>query len=363
MIESRELPNRKSDIERAIEIAVRIGVLGLLLTWCFLILKPFVAPVLWGAIIAVAIYSPFNKLQSLLGSRPKLAAALITLVLLAILVVPSVQLTSSLVEGVSSLREGLGEGGFEIAPPPENIAGWPLIGKPLHETWKLASENLAATLSQYAPQIKAVALWLLESIAGTGLGVLQFIFSIIIAGVFLASAQQSSQAIKSVFIRLAGKQGDEFAHVSAMTINNVVKGVLGVAVIQTMLAGLGFAVAKVPIAGLWALLCMILAIVQVGIMPVVLPVIIYMFVNADTFTATLLAIYLVFVGLVDNVLRPILLGRGAPVPMLVIFLGTLGGFITSGFVGLFIGAIILSLGYKLFLTWLHLEPPVVAQDA
>lgn len=353
MTETDKSNRRKSDIERAIDIAIRIGVLGLLLMWCFQILRPFIAPVIWGAIIAVAIYSPYNRLKSLLGDRAKLAASLMTLLVLAILVVPAIPLTGSLIDGLTHLSEGFQGGIFTIAPPPEDIMDWPLVGKSLYGFWSEASQNLEAVLSQFAPQIKAVSIWLLESVAGTGMGILQFIFSILIAGVFLASSRQSSKAVQDVFVRLAGDKGAEFSKVSETTIRNVVKGILGVAVIQALLAGLGFFFAGVPAAGLWTLLCLILAVVQIGVIPVVVPVIIYMFYTASTLTATILTIYLIFVTLVDNFLKPVLLGRGAPVPMLVIFLGSIGGFIASGFVGLFVGAIILSLGYKLFQAWLY----------
>jgi predicted PurR-regulated permease PerM len=360
MKETDKSNNRKSEIERAIEIAIRISILGLLMLWCFQILRPFIAPVIWGVIIAVAIYSPYNKLKSLLGDRNKLAATIMTLLVLAVLVVPSVQLTSSLIDGLTRFGEGFQGSSFTIAPPPEGVGDWPLIGKSLERTWSQASQNLEAVLSQFAPQIKAASIWLLESILGTGMGILQFIFSIIIAGIFLASSRQSSKAAHDIFVRLAGDKGAEFAKVSETTIRNVVKGILGVAAIQAFLAGLGFVFADVPAAGLWVLLCLILAIIQIGIIPVVIPVIIYMFYSADTLTATILAVYLIFVSLVDNFLKPVLLGRGAPVPMLVIFLGSIGGFILSGFVGLFVGAIILSLGFKLFQAWLYEEQPEAA---
>lgn len=346
--------NKSSDhVRRAIEIAIRLGILGLLLMWCFQILRPFISPVIWGIIIAVAFYPVNVKLTSLLGGRGKLAATLITLTTLLLLILPAIQLTSSMVDGITRLSEDIDYSALRIAPPPANIADWPVIGKPLHDLWHQASENLEMVISSFAPQIKAASLWLLESLLGTGMGLLQFVFSIIIAGFFLASAEAGSKAAHDLFVRLAGKQGEEFAKVSESTIHNVVKGILGVAILQSLLAGLGFVIAGVPGAGLWVLLCLILAIVQIGIIPVVIPVIVYMFYSADTLTASLLTAYLIFVSLVDNFLKPMLLGRGAPVPMLVIFLGSIGGFILSGFIGLFIGAIILSLGYKLLQAWLY----------
>jgi predicted PurR-regulated permease PerM len=161
--------------------------------------------------------------------------------------------------------------------------------------------------------------------------------------------------MRDLFIRLAGRRGAEFADDAKVTVRNVVKGILGVAIIQALLAGVGFVVTGVPAAGLWAFLCLLLAIIQIGIAPIAIPVIIYMFYKASTLPAIILAVWLILVMLSDNFLKPLLLGRGAPVPMPVIFLGTIGGFISMGFLGLFIGALILSIGYKLFETWLTPE--------
>lgn len=138
-----------------------------------------------------------------------------------------------------------------------------------------------------------------------------------------------------------------------LTVRNVAKGVLGVAIIQSLLAGIGFVLAGIPLAGLWILVCLVLSIVQIGILPVSVGVIIYIWGAADTGTATIFTIWMVLVGVSDNILKPILLGKGAPAPMLVVFLGAIGGFMVSGFIGLFTGAIILTLGYKLMISWLE----------
>ncbi len=207
-------------------------------------------------------------------------------------------------------------------------------------------------MTRYAPQLKAISLRLLELAMSTTKGLLIFALSIIIAGVLMANATGGGKLARDLFVSLAGERGNDFADVSTKTIRNVVKGILGVAIIQGLLAGMGFMVAGVPGAGVWAFLCLFLAIIQIGIAPVAIPVIIYMFYNASTLTAGLLMVWLILVMLSDNFLKPILLGRGAPVPMLVIFLGSIGGFISMGFIGLFIGAVILSLGFKLFREWL-----------
>jgi predicted PurR-regulated permease PerM len=196
---------------------------------------------------------------------------------------------------------------------------------------------------------------LLIALASAGKVILSFIVSIIIAGFLLVYADSSAAVTHKIFEKLVGKNSENFATITVLTIRNVVKGILGVAVIQATMAGIGFFIAGVPFAGLWTILCLILAIVQVGVGPIAIPVAIYMFSVSDTTTAVILAIWLGITLLIDNVLKPILLGRNAPAPMLVIFIGSIGGFIYNGFIGLFLGAIILTIGYKLFMMWLDTE--------
>ena len=348
-----KMTQEKSYMEMAIDIAIRIGVLAFLMAWCFQILRPFITPVIWGTIIAIALYPVCRKLSNLLGNRIKVAAAIITLIILLIIILPCIQMVGSMVDGMTYLNGRIQSGEIKVPPPPENIDSWPVIGNLLKSRWQEASENLMTTLTRFAPQLKTISLKLVESALGTTMGLLQFALSIIIAGVLMANAKGGGKLARELFVSLAGRRGDDFAHISTITIRNVVKGILGVALIQGLLAGMGFMIAGVPGAGVWAFLCIFLAIIQIGIAPVVIPVIIYMFYNADTLTAALLMVWLILVMLSDNFLKPVLLGRGAPVPMLVIFLGSIGGFISMGFIGLFIGAVVLSLGFKLFQAWLE----------
>jgi len=352
MIEPNKISREKAYTGPAIDIAIRIGVIALLIALCFKILRPFISPVMWGTILAIALYPVCRRLSGVLGGRVKLASAIITAVMLLGIILPSIQMVGSLVGGTKYISERIQRGEIKVPPPPDDIDTWPLIGKSLKREWYEASENLKATLTRFQAQLKAMSLWLLKSAMGTALGLVQFALSIIIAGIFMANARGSGNMARELFVRLAGERGADFADISTKTVRNVVKGILGVAIIQALLAGTGFLVAGVPAAGLWAFLCLFLAIIQIGIFPVVIPVIIYMFSSADTFTAGLLTGWLILVSLLDNLLKPILLGRGAPVPMLVIFLGAIGGFLSMGFLGLFVGAVILSIGFKLFRAWL-----------
>jgi predicted PurR-regulated permease PerM len=352
MNEPDKITQEKAYTGPAIDIAIRIGVIALLIALCFLILRPFISLVIWGTILAIALYPACRRLSGILGDRVKLAAAIITVLMLLVMILPSIHLVGSLVDGTKYINDRIQRSEFKVPPPPDSIDTWPLIGKLLKSEWYEASTNLKATLIRFQPQLKAVSLRLLRSAMGTALGLLQFALSIIIAGIFMAHATGGGKMAKGLFVRLAGERGADFADVSTKTVHNVVKGILGVAIIQALLAGTGFMVAGVPGAGLWAFLCLLLAIIQIGIFPVVIPVVIYMFTTADTLTAALLTGWLILVGLLDNLLKPILLGHGAPVPMLVIFLGAIGGFFSMGFIGLFVGAVILSLGFKLFRVWL-----------
>ncbi|MEJ2270111.1 MAG: AI-2E family transporter [Desulfobulbaceae bacterium] len=315
------------------ETAIRIGVLTLLLFWCFQIVQPFIATIVWGAIIAVAIHPVYRALVDLLRGRRRLAATLLSFGFLVLLLVPTVVLTKLLVENVTTLAEGFHRGQIIIPPPPEGVKDWPVIGDLVARIWSLASTNLSEALKPLQPQIKALGLWLVNVAASAGIGLIMFIFAFIIAGVFLTYSAGSHRLAHGISKRLVGERGDDFANLAEATIRSVARGVLGVAVIQALLAGLGFMVAG----------------------PIVIPAIIYVFATGNTLTAVAFLVWGVLIMVLDNVLKPLLMGRGIDVPMLVIFLGAVGGMLLSGIVGLFVGAIVLALGYKLFQTWLNVE--------
>ncbi len=346
----------KAYISRAMEASFDIGLAALLAIACLIILKPFLPLIAWGFIIGVASYPLFLKLQGALGGRGRLAAGLYTLVLLALLIIPVVLLAQSLVEGVQTLAAHMKDATPDLPPPPESVAGWPIIGAPLYKLWSAASNDLARVAQQYAPQIKAALPKLLSATAGLGFTVLQFLLSILLAGWLLANAPAASKAARSLFVRLFEEKGPEYHQLVSSTIRSVTNGILGVAVIQTIGASLGFLVFGLPAAGLWAVIFLIAAVLQMGML-VMIPAIIYMFTIASTTKAIIFAIWCIIVGAGDAVLKPLMLGRGVAVPIAVVFLGAIGGFVVMGIIGLFVGAIVLSVGYKLFLAWI--EPATV----
>jgi predicted PurR-regulated permease PerM len=339
-------------IARAVEASINIGLVALLVAVCLLILAPFVPVIAWGIIISVASYPAVQRLQRALQRRGAWAAVIWTVLLLAVLIVPVILLATSMVDGVHNLTERMNAETFTVPPPPPGIESWPLIGAPLNRIWSIASNSLTEALTMLAPQLKIILPALLSASAGIGLTVLQFFFSILIAGALLAKAQSATAVARAFANRLFGDRGAEFHNLVSSTIRSVTSGILGVALIQAVLAAVGFLVVGLPGAGLWAVIFLVAAVLQVGIL-VLIPAVVLVFAAATTTTAVIFLIWCMFVGLLDNVLKPLLLGRGASVPTAVVFLGAIGGFVAMGIIGLFVGAIILSVGYELFLAWLE----------
>jgi len=342
-------------INIAIDLILKVGALFLVVFLCFRILKPFLGMLLWGLIIAIILFPVYERLRKLLGGRSKLSSILITAVALSILVLPSIWLVNQLVEGAKFLAGKIQAGDLNIHPPSESVADWPLIGDWLYEHWLGLSENMAESLSGFMPQIFDWGERTLGTLANTGLGVLQFAASIIIAGIFLIFFEKGSDSGRKIFQKVVGERGEEFLEISLHTIRNVTTGVLGVAIIQTTLMGIGLILANIPLAAVWIVLLLVMTIAQIPALLFNIPLIIYLFAFMDPLPAILWALYFLVMGMIDNVLKPLIMGKGMNVPMLVIFLGALGGFMAFGFIGLFLGSIVLSLAYKLYLTWISVN--------
>jgi predicted PurR-regulated permease PerM len=346
-------------IRRIVETTIKIAVLFLLLYWCYGIIKPFIDILVWSIIFAVALFPGYNWLYPKLFGKKTLASILIILTMLFLLALPGFLFAKSLYEGVAFLKENYQKAEILIPAASDKVAGLPVVGPFLYEKWNLFSQHLGETLTDYAPQLKQVFIGLVSSVASAGIAYIKLIISVIIAGVFLINSDKAGKLAHEVFIKLIGEKGEEFTHLAEKTVRTVMKGIVGVAFIQSTLFGIGMIVAGVPAAGLWFILALIFGIIQIGIFPVAIPVIIYVFAAKSTSIAIIFLIWTALVSLVDNILKPVLLGHGSVVPMPVIFIGAIGGFIYSGLVGLFTGAIIFSVGYKLFLFWLEEKEPEI----
>ena len=347
-------------VNRALEASVHIGLLVLLVAACLLIVRPFLPLIAWGIIIATAVYPSHSKLKKLLGGRNGLASVISTVFLLALMIVPLTLLARSLIEGFQRLAALFNAGMPTMPVLPDHIQRWPIVGSYLRDVWEMASKNLASLLRTFAPQIKSVVPDLLVASAGVGVAMIQWVLSIVIAGALLANSTKAGNIASSLSNRLFGARGLEFEELARSTVRSVTTGIIGVAFIQSFFAAIGFVVVGMPGAGLWSVLFLVAAMLQVGVI-VLFPAVIYMFVVASTTKAAVFLGWCLLVGLMDNVLKPLLLGRGVAVPMVVVFLGAIGGFVSMGAIGLFVGAILLSVGYKLTVAWIQ-ETPQLRQE-
>ncbi len=336
-----------------VDLAIRLAVLGLVAAWCFTLLRPFATMVVWGAILAVALGPLFQWLKHRCGGRGWLAAIVLTLFGIAVIVGPVSVLVASLVSSADSFARDVRAGAFELPPLPPGVRAWPWIGSDIAAVWADATDDLEAVATRFAPQLKAIAEGLAKLAAGAGFGLLQFVAAMVIAGIMLPQADKIALSFERLVHRLAPYRSIEFIDLATATIRNVARGVVGIAVLQALLLGVGFLVAGIPFAGVWTLLCTALSIIQIGPGLVVLGTLIYAWSTLDSLTALLFTLWMVPMTLLDNVLKPIVMAHGLPVPMLVIFLGVIGGTIVHGIIGLFVGPMILAIGYDLMRTWVR----------
>jgi predicted PurR-regulated permease PerM len=334
------------------DVAIRLALVAIVIYWSFLLVRPFIAILIWAAILSVALYPIFSWLKRILGGRSALASVLLTTLALIVILGPLSTLGFALVDNLSSITIGMTKGTVTIPPPPDSVADWPLIGAQLFSFWQSASVELGEALATIGPQLKDAALKLLGVVGNIGLGVLQFTLAIVIAGFTYSRADGIQSSLKTFAARAAPGVGEHFVDLAGGTVRSVARGVVGISLIQSLLFGVGALAAEIPLAGLWTFFALILAIVQIGPGIVILPVIVYAWLTMDTLAAVILSVYMVPVMLMDNVLRPIVMGRGLPVPMLVIFIGVIGGTIAHGLIGLFVGPIVLALGYELARAWI-----------
>ena len=354
MTNNNQIEN-ESHVQKSIYTALRIGFVALLLIMSYLILKPFVGLVLWAIIIAVALFPLHKKFSKLLGNREKLSAILIVLIGISLMVIPAVLFTASTVESVQNITKQMDAGTLSVPTPDEAVAEWPIIGKPIYETWKVASKSLSDVIVMFEPQIKEMAPKLLSTATGLVVTVLLFIISLIISGVLMINAKSSEKTAVSVFKTLAGAEGEKFAILAGATIRSVVQGVLGTAVIQAFFISIGLFLIDFPGAEIVSIIVLFVAIIQLPVLLVMIPIIIYVFTYAGTTAAVIFTIWAVLWSAADNVIKPMLMGRGMDIPMLVILLGAIGGMIMGGIIGLFVGAVFLAFSYETFLAIIKAE--------
>ena len=249
------------------------------------------------------------------------------------------------------MSERLDPSALALPQPHETVKSWPLIGEQIYQFWDLASNNLQAALAKIAPYLKPIGSNLLTIAADAGTGAIKFFIAIIIAGFLYSPAPLLVDALRKFSRRLASGRGEEFVQLAGATIRAVSRGVIGISALQAFFAGLGLMVAGIPGASLITSAVLILGIIQIGPSIVLIPLIIWSWTVMETATALLFTAYMIPVSLLDNALRPVVMGRGLQTPTLVILIGVIGGTISYGITGLFLGPIILAVIWELLVAW------------
>jgi predicted PurR-regulated permease PerM len=334
-----------------IELAIRLGLLGSLVYWCFVVVQPFIPIVIWSFVLAVALYPTFDWMSARLGGRRRLAAALMTGLSLLVIIGPVTWLGLGLVDGLRTLAERLGSGSLTIPPPSETVRTWPLVSEPVYQFWDLASTNLTSALAKIAPQLRPLGSSVLGVAGSASTGALKFLASVVVAGFLFPPGPSLVRAVKTLSLRISAR-GGEFVELAGATIRTVSRGVIGVSVLQALLAGIGLLVAEVPGASMLAFLVLSFGIIQIGAWIVIIPIIIWSWATMATVAAVLFTAYMVPVVMLDNILKPIVMGRGLTTPGVIILAGVIGGTLAHGIVGLFIGPVVLAVAWELLVAWM-----------
>ncbi|MFH6782044.1 MULTISPECIES: AI-2E family transporter [Methylobacterium] len=343
------------------DLILQVGLVAALIYACSRILSPLSEILLWSAILAVMLYPLHRRLLVRVGESG--SALLIGLVGIAVMLAATILIVTSLGSSAATILSGLRDQTLTVPPPPPRLADLPLVGRKLAEAWALAADNAPAALARYGPMLKRPAAWLLSTARRFATGEVSFVLSFAIAAFLVGYGKAAASFTRRVLVRATGSpaRGIALAGLAVDTIRGVALGIVGVAVVQSLLLGAGFFVIGLPAAGLWTLASLLLCIVQVPAVILTIPVMGYVFATHDTVPALVFSLWTLGAGLSDNILKPLLLGRGLDVPMPVILAGVVGGVIADGLLGLFIGPVVLATGYVLLVGWMTRHPGEDAQ--
>ena len=344
---------------RLLDVLIRAGLIGVLAGLCYVVFAPFLTLMAWALILAVSLYPLHRALARRIGGKQGLAATIVTIAGILLIVTPTALLMNSFGSSVHDLVGAVQDNTLQIPAPREGIREWPIVGTKIYDFWSKAHTDLPGLVQSMQPKIGELARKALSIVASIGLGLLQFLASFIVAGIVMAYGEAGARAARALFERIVGRdRGESFARLSTATIRAVAQGVIGIAFVQAILVGLALLVADVPWAGVLAAITLVLSIAQIPALLVILPAIVYIWSSGNYSSGGAIAytIILLLSGMADNVLKPLMLGRGVDAPMPVILLGALGGMATGGILGMFVGATILAVGYQILMSWVATNP-------
>jgi predicted PurR-regulated permease PerM len=336
---------------QSIDLVLQVAATAGLAVWCFLVIQPFLTIIVWATILAIGLHPIFLWLRQSLGQHSAPAAALLAIGGIGLIIGPIAYLAVTLFGDLGRLVDAMAGGRFTVPAVPPWLTDIPIVGESLAETWQAGRSDLGALLQRFQPQLEGLGKFLLGLGANAGLATLQLIVALLVATAFMLKAGPMRARLALVVRRLAPEKGEQLIALATSTLQHVIRGVIGVAVVQSGLIGIALAVAGIPWSGLLSLACFVLVLLQIGPTLIVLPVLIYAWLTMGKVTALLLTLWLIPAGLIDNVLKPIWMARGLPVPLVVVLLGVIGGTLSNGIVGLFTGPVVLALGYDVLRIW------------
>ena len=347
----------KSAVRNVVDVLLPLVLLGLLIALCIQLLFPFVGLLVWTLILAICFQPLHQRLMTKRRMSSRNAAIAIGALLSALILVPTAIAATNAATAIPQLVAAVDSGTAHVSPPPDRLREIPVVGAKAHSAWSQAATDLPAFLKIYGAQVKSFTRWLLAQAGGMFVAVLLLVVAVIFASITLAYREAARAFCVSIFARITGDRGhaEHYMDVIGATVRSVANGVIGVAFVQALLVGVGLFAVGMPGAGLLSLLAMMLGVLQVPVILVTLPAIVWAFSAKTATVAIVFAIWSVIAGLSDVVLKPLLIGHGLEVPMPIILLGVIGGVMAYGLVGLFIGAVVLAVGYVLFREWL--DPP------
>ena len=343
--------NRSPDLART---TLQLLALAALIGTSLWIVRPFLVALIWAATVAIATWPLLLHAQSWFGGRRGLAVALMTVVLLLILVVPLYFAITTITGNVGQITEWSKSLATLIrSQPPAWVEALPLVGARLATSWRnLAAAGPNEIAAHLAPFARTVTLWFLSHVGNLGLLLVQFLLTTMIAAILYANGETAARGTLTFANRLAGPAGEKAMHLAAQAIRGVALGVVVTAILQSILAGVGLAVAGVPFAAFLTAVMFILSVAQIGPGPVLIAAVIFVYSRSGALWGTGLLVWAVFCVAFDNVVRPMLIKRGADLPLLLIFAGVIGGLIAFGVIGLFIGPVVLAVAYTLLMDWM-----------
>ncbi len=348
---------------RLLDVLIRAALIALLAVLCYQVFAPFLPLLAWAVILAVTMYPLHQWLARKLRGRQGLAAVIVVLGGVLLIIAPTALLMDSFGSSVYQFITAVKSNTLDIPAPRERVREWPFVGERVYDAWSQAHTDLPGLVDSLQPKIGELARKALAMVASIGIGLLKFVASFVIAGILMAYGEAGTRGSRAIFDRIIGlERGAAFARLSTATLRTVAQGVLGIAFVQATLVGLALLIAGVPYAGVWAAITLVLSVAQVPALIVTVPAIIYIWSSGHYGSGAAIThtIVLLIAGMVDNVLKPLLLGRGVDAPMPVILLGALGGLATGGILGMFVGATLLAIAYQIFMGWIGSDPDAVA---